>query len=130
MNDLPAQTHSDTSMMSARMVSRLRSNAQERWVYEALRAEPKADFEMWALVQGYTLFDKLSSLHRARLGLIWLSRARGATPYHPVEKSGQRHFDHSSNRMCMVWQLKPWARVLTYELWAENFKIKIPSRKL
>ena len=77
---------------------------------------------MWDQVQLMSIFDKLSSLHRARIGLLWRSRALGATPWHPVEDSGRRKVDPTSNRQTVIWRIKPRYQNLTYDDWARVYR--------
>ena len=123
--DPPAQTHSNTSVEAGRALSRRRLLGQERWVYEALRlAHPtgKADWELWEIAQTFSMFDKLSSLHRARIGLVWQSRVHGATPWHPVEDSGRSNHDPRSTRRTTIWQLKDRYSQMPYDVWAKTFR--------
>ena len=123
--DPPAQTHSDTSVAASRALSRRRMLGQEKWVYETLRlAHPigKADWELWELAEPLSMFDKLSSLHRARIGLVWRSRVLGATPWHPVEDSGRRNHDPQSTRQTVIWRLKSRYLHMAYDHWLQNFR--------
>jgi hypothetical protein len=95
---------------------------QEKWVYETLRRGGAADWQLWEKVQSGTLFDKLSSLRRARIGLMWRSRVLGATPWHPVEDSGQRNKDPNSNKRTVIWQLKQKYHAMPYEAWAHRYR--------
>ena len=83
-----------------------------------------ADWQLWRRVQAYhpTLFDKLSSLHRARIGLLWRSRAIGATPWHPVEDSGRRNRDPVSGKQTVIWRLKDRYHGMTYDEWARDYR--------
>lgn len=122
--DPPSQTHSDTSINASRAMSRRRVLGQERWVYETLRREPpgKADWELWDMAQLIGLFDKLSSLRRARIGLLWPSRVMGATPWHPVEDSGRRNTDPSSNKKTIIWRIKSRYLNMPYAQWAQSYR--------
>ena len=122
LGDPPSQTHSQTSVWSGRSLSRTRVLRQEKWVYEALRRGGASDWQLWEMVQYGKLFDKLSSLRRARIGLMWRSRALGATPWHPVEDSGQRNKDPNSNKRTVIWQLKQKYRAMPYEGWAHRYR--------
>jgi hypothetical protein len=117
----PAQRHRQTSIDAAGTIPPRRVREQERWVYNALRATPMADWELWANRPPH-LFDKLSSLHRARIGLLWRSRAAGASPYHPVEATDARRTSPESGKQCVVWQLKLFFRALSYEEWEHKYR--------
>lgn len=127
-DDLPFQTHSDSSHAGARRPSSPRATAQEKWVYETLQQYTPtkhfglADFQMWRLVEGSELFEQLSSVRRARIGLLWVSRSIGATPYHPVEDSGKRVIDRTTDVACVVWHIKPLYRGMPYETWVARYK--------
>jgi hypothetical protein len=122
MIDPPAQTHSATSIASSRAMSQSRVQSQERWVYETLRrsATGLSDWQLWE--KAPIIFDKLSSLHRARIGLLWRSRAIGATPWHPVEDSGFRNRDPDSGKQTVVWRIKPRYYAMTYNEWALDYR--------
>ena len=119
----PSQSHSATSVASARALSPTRVKSQEKWVYETLRRHPSglADWQLWGRAPG-TLFDKLSSMHRARIGLVWRSRVLGATPWHPVEDSGRRCVDPTSNKQTVVWRLKDKFLGVPYDDWARVYR--------
>lgn len=121
-SDPPSQSHSDTSVGSARELSRKRLLAQERWVYEALQRANKADWELFEMVRHLGIFDQISSLRRARIGLLWRSRALGATPWHPVEDSGQRNKSLYFNRPTVIWRLKERYRDTSYDKWVKEFR--------
>ena len=80
-----------------------------------------ADWELWDKAPG-TRFDKLSSLHRARIGLLWRSRVLGATPWHPVEDSGRRNRDPVSGRQTVVWRIKDRYILTHYDDWARVYR--------
>ena len=122
--ELPFQTHSRTSRAGARKPKRARIVAQEGWVYETIRASDTGltDWQLWKLAEPTGLFDKLSSLHRARIGLVWVSRSRGATPYHPIANSGTERVDPESGVTCAVWSTKPLYRKMAYPRWVELYK--------
>ena len=127
-NDPPSQTHSETSVESGRGLARKRLLGQERFVYETLKQERsgKSDWQLWEIVKYnifYTrVFDQISSLRRARIGLVWQSRTLGATPWHPVEDSGRSNKDPRSNKRTVIWQLKDRYRDMTYEDWTRDFR--------
>jgi hypothetical protein len=122
MTDPPSQTHSDTSVGSARSLSRKRVLSQERWVYETLQRLGKADWELWEMVKLIGIFDKISSLRRARIGLLWPNRRLGATPWHPVEDSGKRNKDPFSNKSTVIWKIKDRYKDMSYEQWAREYR--------
>jgi hypothetical protein len=122
-NQLPFQSHSKGSRAGARRPRPLRVLAQERWVYETLRpVYGMTDWQLWKIAKPIGLFDKLSSMHRARIGLVWVSRSVGATPYHPIENSGAEIIDPESGVPCTVWRIKPLYRAMPYEQWLERYK--------
>lgn len=110
-------------------MSRKRVLKQEKWVYETLRRGGKADWQLWETAQIGKLFDKISSLRRARIGLMWRSRAIGATPWHPVEDSKQKNRDPNSNKRTVIWQLKPKYRAMPYEDWAHSYRALARGRQ-
>lgn len=120
----PSQSHSDTSIAAAAALPRHRAQGQERWVYERLRRVPSglADWQLWDLVQPFGIFDQKSSLHRARVGLVWVSRKVGATPWHPVMDSGRRITDPVTARKTTVWQLKAKYLPMPYPQWAQFYR--------
>lgn len=119
----PHQTHSATSVAGAARLSPARANAQERWVYEALRSKPRADWELWRMASFRPdLFDQISSMRRARIGLVWVNRVKGPTPYHPVEDSGSWNVNPESNVESTIWQIKPIYLNLTYDYWMQSYK--------
>jgi hypothetical protein len=129
--DLPFQRHSKTSRGGARRPSRARVTAQEQWVYETLQQISLADFQTWERVQRERpqLFDKLSSVQRARVGLVWVNRQRGVTPYHPVEDSGQVILNPRTGVECAIWQMKLMYRTMPYETWVERYKALAHERR-
>jgi hypothetical protein len=118
----PSQSHSETSVESSRTLSRKRLVSQERRVYECLRIGGRADWELWELVRNGGLFDKISSMRRARIGLLWRSRKLKATPWHPIEDSGQRNRDPMSNKRTVIWQFKNGYKDIPYEEWAREYR--------
>jgi hypothetical protein len=120
----PSQSHSDTSISSAQSLPRWRVRSQEKWVYETLRLSRHglADWQSWVKCQPFGLFDKLSSLRRARIGLVWVSRKIGATPWHPVEDSGQRIVDPNSGKPTTVWRLKSRYWQVPYDNWSAAYR--------
>jgi hypothetical protein len=123
-DDVPSQSHSATSVESAKSMSRRRVLGQEQWVYETLRKSAgKADWQLWNMAQHLPgLFDKLSSMHRARIGLVWPSRVLGATPWHPVEDSGRRIVCPDSGKQTVVWRIKARYRTMPYDEWAHAYR--------
>lgn len=119
--DPPSQSHSDTSVNAALSLPRRRVIAQERWVYITLQHGAKADWQSWELAPP-AVFDKLSSLRRARIGLYWRSRKLGATPWHPVEDSGRRITCPDSGKPTVIWQLKQRYRGMSYEDWSTQYR--------
>lgn len=128
-NDPPSQDHSDTSVAAGESISKYRLRGQEKWIYEKLKqaevADPPgmSDWQLWeatALFPG--LFDKLSSEHRARIGLVWVNRKIGATIWHPVAKSGAENKDPQSGKSTTIWRLKEAYRDMSYDDWALNFR--------
>jgi hypothetical protein len=131
----PSQSHSETSVGSAGRVSRRRVREQERWVYETLRRYyPKglADWELWALVQIERpgLFDQLSSVHRARVGLKWRSRKQGATVWHPVGDSDQKTVNPESGEPQTVRLFKERYLQVPYDEWVEKFRALAKGKPL
>jgi hypothetical protein len=122
--ELPFQSHSRSSRRGARKPRAPRVMAQEKWVYETVQSrEPGyADFQLWSLIEHSALFDKLSSLHRARIGLVWVNRKIGATPYHPIEDSGAEVLNPETGVLCAVWRMKPLYRKMPYEQWVATYK--------
>jgi hypothetical protein len=104
--------------------------AQEKWVYETVQSrEPGyADFQLWSLIEHATLFDKLSSVRRARVGLVWVNRQRGATPYHPIEKSGDEVLNPKTGVLCTMWRMKVLYRTMPYEQWVAECKERAHER--
>jgi hypothetical protein len=109
-------------MEAARSIDPKRVRGQERWVYETLRlGRPYADWELWEMAPRH-LFDKLSSLHRTRIGLMWRSRSQGITPWHPVEDSLGRVICPDSGKRTVLWQTKEKYLELPYDIWAANYR--------
>lgn len=119
---LPHQSHSSTSRAGARRVSHVRATAQEKWVYETLQRGALADWQAWELASSGSLFDQLSSMRRARIGLVWVSRRIGATPYHPVYDTGLTISDPISNVEAAIWAIKDTYRTMPYETWVQRYK--------
>lgn len=123
MSDLPPfQTHSSTSLGGAGRPGKLKLIAQEKWVYETLQRTSLADYQLWEFARHFPFFDQLSSLRRARIGLLWVSRSVGATPYHPVEDSSRTVINPESDVPCVIWQIKPIYRGMPYDRWLETYK--------
>lgn len=125
--DLPAQTHSKSSRDGAKHPSKVRVTAQEKWVYETLQqhTEPGlglSDWQLWRLAKPTLLFDQLSSMRRARIGLVWRSRKIGATPYHPVEDSDLKNYNRETDVLCAIWRMKQAFLEMPYERWVEQYK--------
>lgn len=125
-DDPPSQTHSDTSVESARALKRERIFNQERIVYETLRQDGLSDWQLWRIIRSHLLlrdkFDQISSMRRARIGLLWRSRKLGATPWHPVEDSGRRNVDPQSNKRTVIWKLKKEYIKMTYVDWRRDYR--------
>lgn len=122
-DELPFQTHSRTSRAGARRVPPPRATNQERWVYETLQQSPLADWQLWRLAEERVdLFDQISSMRRARVGLVWVNRKTGPTAYHPVEDSGVANINPDSGVESAIWQIKPFYRGMPYEKWVESYK--------
>jgi hypothetical protein len=120
---LPFQSHSKPSRSGAKRPRAKRVLAQEKWTYETLQSvSGLSDWQLWKLAEPTGLFDKLSSMRRARIGLVWVSRSIGATPYHPVEDSGLEITDPASGVACAIWQMKQLYRSVSYEQWLERYK--------
>jgi hypothetical protein len=81
-----------------------------------------ADWQLWRVAEPTGIFDQLSSMRRARVGLVWVSRSIGATPYHPVEESGAEIADPETGVLCAIWWFKPYFRKVPYETWIEKYK--------
>jgi hypothetical protein len=122
--ELPFQRHSRSSRRGAKRPRAPRVTAQERWVYETMQSRESgyADFQLWSLIEHATLFDKLSSLRRARIGLLWVNGQRGPTPYHPIEDSGDEVLNSETGVLCTVWRMKPLYRKMPYEQWVATYK--------
>ena len=125
-HELPFQSHSKTSQGGAGRPPKARIQAQEKWVYEHLQTyTPRglADWQLWRFARRHPqLFEQLSSMRRARIGLVWVNRKIGTTPYHPVEDSGEEILDPQSGVLCAIWRIKPLYRGLPYEKWVETYK--------
>ena len=120
--DPPAQTHSDTSLAAAGKVKKYRLLGQERWVYETLRRRPMADWQLWELAKNFPeLFEQVTSLHRARIGLRWVNEQTGETPWHPVTDSGRRIMG-KYRCATTVWHVKKAYVDMPYDEWAQNFR--------
>lgn len=125
MSHPPSQSHSVTSVASARSLSKARVHSQERWVYETVRRNHPglSDWQLWDRVQAFVgLFDKETSLHRARIGLRWRSRVLGETPWHPLEDSGRENINPSSGKKTTIWRIKTRYLTLTYDEWARVYR--------
>ena len=123
--DPPSQSHSKTSVDSAKSMSRKRVLDQEKWIYEVLRRSPRgmADWELWdkAKIIGI-VFDQKSSVHRARIGLMWVNRGSGATPWHPVENSEMTNICPDSGKSTAIWRIKEQYRDMVYEEWSKAYR--------
>jgi hypothetical protein len=126
MADVPSQSHSSTSVNSAKSVNERRARAQERWIYESLRRSSKADWELWNEVEENDLEffsrNKHTSGCRARIGLRWVNRVTGETPWHPVEDSGRKIVNPETGEKCQVWQIKEKYRDMPYDKWSKEFR--------
>jgi hypothetical protein len=126
--DLPFQSHSRTSRGGARRPTRARVTAQERWVYETLQRTSLADWQLWQRAPS-SLFDKITSLQRARVGLVWVNKYIGPTPYHPIEDSGRVIVNPQTTVECTIWWMKPLYRAMPYEDWVERYKTLAHERR-
>lgn len=123
-DSVPFQSHSITSIDSARKVKPRRAKDQERWVYEALRRKPMADWQLRELAwleTGVDIFEQDSSKNRARIGLVWVTQEIGATKWHPVEDSGLM-VKGRYNVATTVWRIKEEYRDMPYDEWRTQFK--------
>jgi hypothetical protein len=126
MADVPSQSHSSTSVEAAEHLDPRRARSQEQWVYETLRCGGKSDWELWDLIVEQDLtphpFDQLSSMHRARVGLVWVSRSIEATIWHPVEDSGLRNVNPVSGKETKIWHFKERYREMSYAEWVRDYR--------
>jgi hypothetical protein len=129
--EVPFQSHSSTSIEAAEKIKPSRIRGQERWIYESLRREPKADWELWneADEMHHGLFDNDSSSQRARIQLVWISGSKLVTQWHPIEDSGDEVVNPETGAGCKIWQFKEEYRNMPYNEWVTNCKCHIPKRK-
>jgi hypothetical protein len=130
-DDVPFQSHSDTSIEAAEKVDPRRARGQERWVYEALRRGPKADWQLYDLVQldRPGLFEQHTSCDRARIQLKWICGPQIVTPWHPVEDSGFDIINPKYNSRTTIWRIKEAYRNVPYDDWVAKYKHLIPKVK-
>lgn len=61
-------------------------------------------------------------MQRARIGLLWVSRKIGATPYHPVCDIGKTIVNPVSGVDTVLWGLKDMYLDMPYETWVDRYK--------
>jgi hypothetical protein len=76
------------------------------------------------------LFDQLSSVHRARVGLKWRSRKQGATVWHPVGDSDQKTVNPESGEPQTVRLFKERYLQVPYDEWVEKFRALAKGKPL
>lgn len=106
-------------------MSKARVHSQERWVYETLRRNHPglSDWQLWDKACGFVgLFDKETSLHRARIGLRWRSRVLKETSWHPVTDSGRKNVNPASGKKTAIWRVKDRYLKMTYDEWARVYR--------
>jgi hypothetical protein len=82
-----------------------------------------ADWELWDKARFIgNVFDQKSSEHRARIGLVWVNKWLGPTPWHPVEDSGMEIVCPDSGKPTTIWRIKEQYRDMVYEEWAKAYR--------
>jgi hypothetical protein len=132
-SDIPFQSHSHTSIEAAKLLDPIKARGQERWVYESLRHESKADWQLWNEILEKGLFpkpfDSESTAGRARIGLVWIYGFKTVMPWHPVEYSGYDIVNPETKKSTQIWRIKKQYWGISYDVWRTNCKHIIQAEK-